>query len=355
MEIGLINLYSIRNAGDAAIYGALVDMLDDCGFTACIADVQNGESLAEKLRVGTECAGYISVGGDIFNNARPALATRTFLKNVASVCRHQRRTIVFGQSIPRSCKGVSFALLSQILKGLPSVTVRDRESWQRLRNAGIEAQLSFDTAFHHKPRPEAKLFARIVLAEMNLQPERCVLLSLRRFDRLYPHDNDRFIANLASVCRQLESAGLQPALLVQSESEGDDWAVVRSVRAQRPSLPALDALNHPEAFTSYEYLQGLTAIAGLTVGVRYHASVLAMAAGRLPFNLYYSNKGEDLCERLKVPGCDLATFDPEQGIAPLLACVGGTFNDYNVRQRLHADFRLALDSMAISPAYGMQP
>ena len=346
MKIGLINMYSTHNLGDAAIYAALDGMLQQHQLSALVAENQLEQIQGWVIeRQDMPCDAYISVGGDIFNNSRPNLITRNFLSNLWQLFRQRRKTLLFGQSIPRSCQGLAFALLCDVLKTLPSVTVRDQESWGRLCDAGVNADLSYDLAFFHYPKPQAKALARDVLFQHQLTPSRTVLISLRHFDDLYKHDNQRFINNLVYLCQGLNTAGLQPALLLQSQAEGDDGFLAQAVRAQLPSLPVIDALRHPESLKSYEFLQGLLAVAGLTVGVRYHASVLALAAGRMPFNLHYSNKGQDLCDRLAVPGCNVADFDPQQGIEPLLACVGRSFNDGAIRQRLQSQLCAALETV----------
>lgn len=350
MKIGLINLYSTRNIGDAAIYAAIKKILHSHQLSALV----NGDRFGALPGVtvepeSTTCDAYVSVGGDIFNNNRPKFFTRTFLNNYSQLLRHTNRTILFGQSIPRSCQGLAFKLLCHGLKSLPSVTVRDVESWERLRAAGVNAHLSYDLAFIHRPTIYGIRAAGEIMAHHHLTPEHTVLLSLRRFDRLYPHDNNRFADNMAQLCRMLRSAGLQPVLLVQSEAEGDDLEVAKAIIEKVPGTPFIDALRHPEQITSYEFLQGLLALAGLAVGVRYHTSVLALAAGRMPFNLYYSNKGQDLCDRLAVPGCDLADFNPHQGIGPLLKCVGQSFNDTLPRQSVQEMLPIALQNSAALP------
>lgn len=356
MKIGLINLYSTRNIGDAAIYAALARILHKHDVSALVDDNQFGTmqgAVAEPEN--TVCDAYVSVGGDIFNNSRPKLFTRNYLHNLFRLLRHSRQTIMFGQSIPRSCQGLAFNLLCQGLKTLPSVTVRDQESWNRLQKAGVDAQLSYDLAFIHRPTIHGIRLAGEVLAHHHLTPERTMLLSLRHFDKLYPHDNNRFVDNMALLCRMLLSAGLQPALLLQSEAEGDDLDVAKAIAGKTPGIPFIDALDHPKQIASYEFLQGLLALAGLAVGVRYHTSVLALAAGRMPFNLYYSNKGQDLRKRLAVPGCDLADFNPKHGIGALLDCVGKPFDDNLPRENVQTLLPLALQSLPVAPLLQVAP
>lgn len=352
MKIGLINAYSTRNAGDAAIYAALEKILAGHELLA-LADARQHPQLAgiAIAPLDSECDAYLSVGGDIFNNARPRLITCTFLRNLRQLQRYPRRTVLFGQSIPASCRGWAFRLLCRALKNLSGVVVRDTESWQRLRQAGVDAQLSYDTAFVHRPGPVELGEALALLADRGLDATRSVLLSLREFDALYPHDNARVAAKLACLCWLLYRAGLQPALLVQSAAEGGDVAMALAIVRQVPGLPIINVLQSPPHLASYELLQALSALASLTVGMRYHTTVLAMAAGRLPYNLYYSNKGRDLSERLGIPGCEVAAFEPEQRLAELLDLRGRAFEPRRLRQQVEASLLRAMDTVlpAVQP------
>lgn len=348
MKIGLINLYSSQNLGDAAIYAALQQLLHDHQVAALLNPSQ--EKLIRDLPIAspkTSCDAYISVGGDIFNNARPWLLTRTFLSNLRQLQKQPAQTLIFGQSIPRSTQSLAFSHLCRTLKKLSSVTVRDEESWQRLIAAGVKAELSYDLAFIHKPIESAVTVARALFASLQLQPERTVLISLRHFDSMYPHDNQRFIAALILLCHRLQETGLKPALLIQSDAEGSDFEIANVISQKVGSVPLIDALNHPKTLKAHQFLQGLLAIAGLAVGVRFHTSVLAMAAGRLPYNLYYSNKGQDLSQRLAVPGCQVKDFKPEEGIAPLVECVGRPFNDDLPRRHLLSAWQNAMNNVGI--------
>lgn len=149
MRIGLINAYSTLNLGDAAIYSAFRKLLPGVDLVGCVQDERPDPTLGvtflpERPR---NCEAYISVGGDIFNNSREWFVTKAFLMNLAELRHSARHTFLFGQSIPRSCHGLSFFLLQRYFKRLAAVCVRDAESHQRLCAAGVPARLSFDIAF----------------------------------------------------------------------------------------------------------------------------------------------------------------------------------------------------------------
>jgi len=148
LTVGLVNTYSTLNIGDAAIYSALAALASGAEVVAKFSDttpeyIPGLQILSDLGR----CDAYISVGGDIFNNAREGLITKTFIRNLLELRRSPKQTFLFGQSIPRSCHGLSFQALACSLRKLSAVCVRDVESHKRLTQAGINAILSFDAAF----------------------------------------------------------------------------------------------------------------------------------------------------------------------------------------------------------------
>ena len=71
-------------------------------------------------------------------------------------------------------------------------------------------------------------------------------------------------------------------------------------------------------------------------------AVLALAAGRLPYSLHYSNKGRDLCARLGLQGCDLADLRPASVLDELFNARSGGFDHRAIRERVRADFARCL-------------
>jgi polysaccharide pyruvyl transferase WcaK-like protein len=135
MTLRLINAYTSNNLGDAAIYETLVQLAGPLGASSTLptASARHVRGLHSGDAVATA---QVSVGGDIFNNARPKLVTRRFLQLVQELRQHDpRRTFVFGQGLPSSCQGLSLAWLAHSMARLSSVTVRDTLSHARLKAA----------------------------------------------------------------------------------------------------------------------------------------------------------------------------------------------------------------------------
>ncbi|MDX2098794.1 MAG: polysaccharide pyruvyl transferase family protein [Leptolyngbyaceae cyanobacterium bins.59] len=341
MQVGLINTYSTANLGDAAIYSALASMASG-SIVAAIPNALPKDSpkvhLMEQL---PRCEGYISVGGDIFNNAREAFVTRRFLQNLWPLATRPNQTIVFGQSIPRSCRGFSFQMLTQVFRRLAAVTVRDAVSYERLKRAGVNARLSFDTAFALEVTDGAKAAARSIFSTLGVNPEHAALFSLRNFEtQMYQHDQHQVLGKLVSLCRTLQKRGHHPVVLIQAKVDNadSDMAIADLLSREVPQLSIFNPFLSSLPFPAWEIAMGALAISRLIIGIRYHTAVLALASDRMPFNLFYSNKGEDLTQRLQIPGCNLKDFDPDLSVDLIEKTGEMDFNSVPLRNHVKDDF-----------------
>lgn len=340
MKIQLVNTYSTDNLGDAAIYASL----------AAEIRAHGGEPvLIPGARATPDSAdAFISVGGDIFNNAREWFVTRNFLANVGQLAQLPgERTMLFGQSIPRSCRGLAFAGLALTLRRLGAVSVRDEISHRRLNKAGVPARLGLDTVFMHEPGAHWAPIGRRLLDAHGVDAERCALISLRNFGGMYRHDTDTFLARLLTLCESLRARGHQPAILIQSNVDGadNDRPPATWLQARLPDLPLVDPFTVTDA-APWEAAAGAVGVARMVLGVRYHASIFRMMQGRAACTLYYSNKGRDLVERLGQPGCDLAAFDPVATLDALERSAEGIVDAASLRRIARADFATGLASIA---------
>jgi polysaccharide pyruvyl transferase WcaK-like protein len=341
-KIGLINTYSTLNIGDSAIYSAFAGMLPDARVFAQFQDSQTeytpGIQVVEAL---PRCNAYISVGGDIFNNAREGLVTKAFLLNLRQLWRSPKHTLVFGQSIPRSCHGLSFQTLAFCFRRLAAVCVRDVESHKRLTQAGVSARLSYDVAFSLSLGEAAKQEAVQTFQSLDILPDTAVLISLRGFDSMYTQDNTQFQRHLVTLCQTLIHRGHQPVLLLQAKAYGadHDLAIAQTIVQQVPAAKIFDPFVGEYRCANWERVMAALAICRFSVAVRYHTAVLSLASGRVPFNLYYSNKGRDLTQRLQIPGCSLEGFAPEAQVAAMEKTADQTFDHAPIRQQVQQDFQ----------------
>ena len=355
-QLQLINTYSVNNVGDAAIYAALYHLAKTNGFDTIsapalelnrdILQAHLGVEISEKVLRNTH---YLSVGGDIFNNARPALMTKQFLKNVYVLNRHAKNTALFGQSIPRSCQGMSFRLLASQLKKLSSVVVRDQESFNRLQQLAVSAKLSYDTVFaapinldHHREVQEH--FQR----ELDL--DNLVIVSLRSFDHLYPANNERFLLEIQRLFALLKEAGLQLGIILQSKVDhsDSDLDTIKALNKQQKIKLIDPFLAHTTLahIAPWQIAQAIIAEAKLVIGVRYHTAIFRLLGGKMPFNIFYSNKGQDLQERLAVPSCSVADFAAEKYFSEIIATQNQVFDAKVITQQVSNDFSYVAQRLA---------
>ncbi len=352
MRIGLINAYSTLNLGDAAIYSAFRQLLPGMDLVGCVQDEHPDSTLGVSFMPDRprKCDAYISVGGDIFNNSREWLVTKAFLNNLAELRHSPSHTILFGQSIPRSCHGLGFFLLQRYFKRLAAVCVRDAESHQRLCAAGVPAKLSYDIAFVLESSPLAEATARQSLEQLAIDPAQAAIMSVRGFDSMYGHDNQAFVSRMSQLSLELSGAGLKPIVLIQSGAYGsdNDLDVAAAIQDRAPGTAILNPFVGNPTVPSWQLAMALFALADIVIAVRFHTAVLSLAAGRVPYHLHYSNKGRDLCQRLHLPGCDLASLELPSALPAILATRGRLFIHEPVRDQVRRDFQWCLDQLPLN-------
>lgn len=346
MPIGLLNLYSTRNLGDAAIYASLAQMSPDARAIGLLEEEQPTaiEGFATSLDL-KKCDTLVSVGGDIFNNARPSFVTRRFLSNIAGLKHAPKRTMVFGQSIPRSCRGLSFKVLVHTLRQLSSVTIRDEESYGRLRAAKVDAQLSYDTAFVLCPDEVANALADEHLTMLGLEPCKTALISLRNESSMYAKTNGE--KQLLEVSQRLLERGHDVGLLVQADGDAADSDRQMALRIKQacPRAVIVDPFLQNVAIDPWKLFVGILSIANIVVAVRYHAAVLRLISGRSAYVLHYSNKGNDLCQRLQLEGSELGVEPPSHLIRAIENSARMDFDVAPIAQHVRESFQHALSSV----------
>jgi polysaccharide pyruvyl transferase WcaK-like protein len=346
VKLGLLNLYSTRNLGDAAIYAALASMAPTGMVSGVLAEKEpsyiQGFTKVDSL---ADCGGLISVGGDIFNNARPKFITRRFLQNLRAVSQRPRATMLFGQSIPRSCHGFSFFCLSKALTRISSVTIRDEESFTRLKSAGVDVDLSYDTAFALPPQRNTRTTAQQLFDTAGLDPASTVLVSLRNQSSMYaPNDGEKQILD---TVRCLVDRGHQVGLVIQAQGDAadTDWTLAQTIQTQVPKAKILNPFLVQAGVEPWSVLTAALGMARGVVAVRYHAAVLRMVEGKQAYVLHYSNKGEDLCLRLKQPGSKLGHMDVQAMVKDIEKTFDCAFQTEMVQRHVKSSFAKAVGNL----------
>lgn len=356
-SLQLINVYSSNNIGDAAIYASMVQLAG--GHKTFWPNYQTNIAtnnarlgyLVDKYLPENKIDVNISVGGDIFNNARPSFFTRQFLNNLLQLSKEPSKSLVFGQSIPRSCRGIAFHLLAHSFSKLSSVYVRDRESYERLNKVGVNALLGYDVVFSQRPEP-AWLDSTVEALSKVVDFSEVALISLRPFDAMYQYNSDACVTKLIQLCKLIAQHGYMPTVMVHARVNGRDadMVLVDAIKAYcqiKVIDPFLVSENIADtqnvSVVPWQVGMAITALSALVIGIRYHSSVFRLASGKMPYNIFYSNKGEDLCKRLGVPGVSIQDFHPENHIADILATANKLFDNTQIARQVKEDFSKLID------------
>lgn len=343
--VRLISAYATRNLGDAAILRAIASLSPD--RHAETGRLEQAPVGIPGLRYCDSRAGSkvrVSVGGDIFNNHRPYFVTRHFMSKLNELRADPARTIVMGQTIPESCRNLALLLLTDVLARTRYVMVRDAASADLLRGRGVDAKLSWDVAFLTEPDLAARSRAKTLLDESGIEASRAVLVSVRPFDSMYPLDQSQFEANLSRLCGALADRGHQVSLIIQSDVAAwdEDRSTVMRLRSRDTRLKVVDCLADQSDPDPVGTLTALLQIANIAVGVRYHTTVLRLAAGRQPFNLYYSRKGADLQKRLGLRGAYAGAIDASEIVRAIEATADRPFDPTPLKADIRQHFDRAL-------------
>jgi len=346
MTIGLLNLYSTRNLGDAAIYSALTAMAPNHRTSGVLNEVNGtavpGLTFLPRL---PDCQAYVSVGGEIFNNARRYLVTKRFLANVGELSWYAPKTMLFGQSIPESCQGPAFAMLALALRRLPAVVVRDERSHRQLRAAGVAAELSYDSAFALRPAPMDIAAAARLFDRLGLDPARTAVVSLRGHSPMYAESGKSTAHGLIALSRRLMARGHRVALVLQADNDicDSDRSLCKQIVEELPGVAVMDPFEEPAEVPPYALLMGVLALANVVVAVRYHSAILRLVAGRQAFVLHYSNKGKDLAQRLGLPGLPLSAAGDDNAVAFAERSAEGVFDAAPLTRDVREHFEGGLD------------
>ena len=345
-NVELLNGYSLKNIGDEAIYYSIKELIPfECNIHCYLpkefrkvgnlifSNQENESRIAKDV--------YISVGGDIFNNARKYFITKEFLKNAYTLRKHNKKAFLFGQSIPDSCQGIAYQYLVRSLKKLSSVVVRDNESYQRLKRSGVPVKLSFDTAFYSEVCSDARLQAIDIFENKGLSTKNSLIISVRNFNKMYRHDNEKFLSRLTKLINLAHEDNIDCAILIHSnvDTNDNDQSISKLLKQKTKNLKIINPFDlSKNIIAPHKLAMAILENSRYMLGVRYHTSVLSLASGRLPYNLYYSNKGKDLSERLSIPGSSIDSFEPEKVLMELKKNMPFHFDCTKIKKQVKNDF-----------------
>ncbi len=345
MKITVINISSQHRSGESAIHKAVVELLHHYsahGF------VKHGTEHALKIypyqQELSSCDTYINVGGDISPNPYSGYITANFLNLLKQLNKSPETTFLFGYSIPDSCNGLALKLLSHQFKKNSSVAVSDQQSYKKLIGLGVKCILSYDLAFLLRPSNHAIKMAAQILNQLRIS--RSAVISLAEFKGQYPGGDAGFSKNIGLLCKQLEQRKYQPIVLLPAQGHKHEASrhIAQAIKQQCPKVKILDLFDYSSQIPDWELRQAIVTVSRLIITVCYQTTVLALAAGRTPFNLFYANEGADLTTRLGVPGCHVEQFDYTKSLLPIELAAQKAFDPHPITQSIRSHFINGLDA-----------
>ena len=307
--------YGFGNAGDEVILAALLRALNGHEVTVLshapeVTRAEHGvraeprASLPGVLRALARCDLLVSGGGGLLQDATGPASVPYYLGIVMLARALGKPVMVYAQGI--GPLGAGWARRSlRLLRGAAAITVRDAESAEWLRAAGVppaRIEVTADAALALPPPRRT--------AEANPPPE-LAALGVRRGERAValaprPYGDGRFAAKLAAVADALQDRLGARAVLVPMQLPEDVAACERIAAAMRRPAPVLRQRPVPARYA--EVFAGFD----LVVGMRLHALILATLARAAPVGLSYDPKIDAFLEGLGTPRFGLP-LDAEEG------------------------------------------
>lgn len=299
--------YGFGNAGDEVILSALLRALEGHDVTvlshapaATRAEHAVGAvarfSLLAVARAIASSDLLVSGGGGLLQDATGPASVPYYLAVILLAAALRKPIMIYAQGIGPLRRAWARQGL-RVLRLASAITVRDAESAELLRVAGVPASLVEVTADAALALPPPCPVAGVVpreLAELGLHSgERVVAIAPR------PYGDERFVAKLAASADALAERADARVILVPMQLPEDLLVCEQIAAAMRSPAPILRKRPAPARYT--EVFAGFE----LVVGMRLHALILAALARAAAVGLSYDPKIDAFLEGLGTPQFDL--------------------------------------------------
>jgi polysaccharide pyruvyl transferase WcaK-like protein len=205
--------------------------------------------------------------------------------------------------------------------------------------------LSYDTAFALPPQLQSRTMAQELFDTAGLDPASTIFVSLRNQSSMYAANNGE--RQILDIVRCLVQRGHQVGLLIQAQGDAadTDWTLAKTILTQVPKAKIFNPFLVQDGVEPWSVLTAALGMARGVVAVRYHAAVLRMIEGKQAYVLYYSNKGEDLCQRLKQPGSMLGEMDVQALVQDIEKTIDRPFDAEMVQDHVKSSFARAVGGL----------
>jgi polysaccharide pyruvyl transferase CsaB len=317
--------YGFGNAGDEVILAVLLRALRGHDVTVLSRSprttaAEHGvravprAAPAAVLAALARCDLLVSGGGGLLQDATGPASVPYYLGVILLARALGKPVMVYAQGIgPLAAPWARRAL--RLLRSAAAITVRDAESAEWLKGAGVPAErieVTADAALALPPPQRAPAGEPPPeLAAVGLtRGQRAVALAPR------PYGDTRFAAKLAAVADALQERLGARAVLVPMQLPEDVAACERVAAAMRRPAPVLRERPAPHRYA--EVFAGFEVV----VGMRLHALILAALAQAAPVGLSYDPKIDAFLEGLGTPRHGLPLDSDEDAVvAAALAAI----------------------------------
>ncbi len=289
MRAVLCGYYGMGNGGDEALLATLLQMLPDHVTPV----VLSGDPVETAQRYGVETVPRKALGPVM----KALLQDATSVQNSIYYCGLMvlaqwlgLKTIAWGQGIGPLNHTFTRQLGRFALKQCDAVSVRDRGSaaWlDRWHRSGLQA-----------PDPVWALNAEPVKGLWDLPAPR-VAVALRPHPGLTETRLDQFTQALAAF-----QTATNTCILLVPFQPTKDRPIAEYIQARLSGATQIYTLDNPRQ------LKGLFRGVDMTIGMRFHALIMAAAEGCRCFAISYDPKVSYLMTDLNLPGIDLTLSDP---------------------------------------------
>ncbi len=302
MRAVLCGYYGMGNGGDEALLATLLQLLPK----TVTPIVLSGHPQETAQRYGVEAVprkslpavwsalrrshAFIWGGGSLMQDATSAVNPLYYGGLMKLAQAMGLRTIAWGQGIGPLRRRSSQWITRWVLKNCDAISVRDGASAQLLADWGIDYKLA--------PDPVWALKSEYLTEDADL-PKPRIAVVLRGHGQLTP----RRLANLTRAIVDFQTA-TQTCVVLLPFQPVKDGAIATHIAQQLNGPHKIIQIDNPVQLKSI--FSGIE----MTIAMRFHGVVMAVAEGCRCFAISYDPKVTQIMQELSLPGWGLSTQDP---------------------------------------------
>ncbi len=307
MRVILSGYYGAGNGGDEALLASLLQMLPPQVAPIVLSrapahtrkqyqvEAVDSRSPAQVLEAFREAAGFIWGGGSLIQDVTSALSPLYYCTLMALAQSRGLKTLAWAQGVGPLQRPFTRWLARQTFRGCSGISVRDAQSARLLQTWGLDPVVGADPVWALAPQP----------FRGELPPAPRLALALRPHVGLTPER----LRHLVIALGQFQQHTRVSVVLVPFQPSRDE-PLARQIQTALPGPSQVVTCPDPRE------LKGLFREMTMVIAMRFHALVMAAAAGCRCFALSYDPKVSQLMAQLALPGWDLNQIPDPDALTP---------------------------------------